>query len=679
MIFRRNNSLTSFDNAAVRHPVHDQKQFCKKLLIGTVLILSGFSFANTADAAKPVKIVVFPTIRRQIDGVSALNRKAYFSMCDQGTNFDRRVQSAQRMAYLLGELNISFGRSLGPIRGVVRNSNFVREDSQRPGFVDLEHLRKQSALRRNQPNSAFARFVGGRLDVAAHGARNAFPDYMGAYTTPAATKNTDHASHLPDNLEAAAELSAAVMKHYYTDFDRPRYYEPINEPHWSYTSDQKLADWHLKTKESVQAEELDLKVGGPCNSVAYFYRKDYKAFDGLKNFIRNTNCDLDFYSFHAYDYLRWKGDRLAGRITSGLPLEGMLDLVQTHTINEYGKQVDIVISEHGGYISGEPNETEVGDLLAAKYFPEGEGFEHIMEKRSIANHVLVSAAIANTMAFLEHPHVVKKAVPFLLLESMGWDPKYYATLYVAHDFTDRNRWVESRVLDFFKFFRDLKGDRVAIAGGDPDLQTRAFVSKNQLMVVINNLSNVAHTTEIELPDPQSVTLRRYGRGKDYRPYLLEEEVEALEPLEIAGREAILLVAQYKEEIPAKQTVNEVPCYGNAIAIQSTETKPARFLVEVPNFDQAAYATLRIGVARPTNTNPSLQVKVNGKVVEIPAEDAAARYDDGEQEYASTKIINLNRKLLREKNRVEISFPDDQGGTIGSVVIRAAIKGEGWGR
>ena len=53
-----------------------------------------------------------------------------------------------------------------------------------------------------------------------------------------------------------------------------------------------------------------------------------------------------------------------------------------------------------------------------------------MKKRSIIDFNMVSGVIANTMVFMDHPHVVKKATPFILMDSMGWDPHYYATLYV---------------------------------------------------------------------------------------------------------------------------------------------------------------------------------------------------------------------------------------------------------
>lgn len=642
-------------------------------------MLAVFAFAAAAcPAVEPVKLKVYPTLRRSIDGVSDLDREVYFAMSHGGTGFDSHVRSEERMEYLLQDLDITFGRSLGPVRGAVQWTDAVREDPQRPGFADMEHLEHVCQAKRREAGEAFKRLTGGRLNVAAHESKGAFPDFIGEYETEQSKRDSGGRHHhaLPENLDAAAELTAAVLEHNYSDFDRPAFYEAQNEPHWSFIGDTKLADWHLATQREVRARGLEVQVGGPCNSVAYFYKKDFGAFDGLKKFIKNTGCELDFYSFHAYDYFKWDGDNLVGRVTSGLPLEGVLDLVQAHTVSEYGKQVDLVISEQGGYISGTteyPNADEVGDLIAERHFPDGEGFEHTLRKRSISSHLLVSSVIANTMTFMEHPHVVKKAVPFILLESMAWDPEYYSTMYAPYEFTDKKRWVETSNTDFYKFFRGLRGRRVVVVGSDPDLQVAAFVDDRRLHVVVNNLSDAPHTLDLAIPRPGRVDLRRYARGEDYCPTLTESEADSLEGLTIAEREAIFLTANYDHPIPERGAVNEVPCYAEQIAVRPNTSEPARFVVETPPLDRLKYATLRIGVTRPPNTDHGLIVKFNRKRIEVPLEDAATRLDNGETEYASTKLVGIDRSLVREKNRIEVAFPDEAGGAIGSVVLRVGLQ------
>ena len=258
---------------------------------------------------------------------------------------------------------------------MIRWDEAVREDAARAGYTDIEYL-KQVLVNKGisgEPGEQFFADMGGRLDIAAHGHKSAFPEFMGK----SFTKYSGEEDYYPENIEAAAELSAHALKLKYNDFDRPAYYEPVNEPHWSFWQEPLFQQWHTKTHQAVKAMGLNVAVGGPCLSVAYYYKSHYGAFNGLKSFIDGTNAELDFYSFHAYDFLRKGGSGFdggedpsnPGRITSGMPLESMLDLLSNYTTNSYGKEVDVVLSEHGAY-----GADEFVDELAKKHFP-GDGFE----------------------------------------------------------------------------------------------------------------------------------------------------------------------------------------------------------------------------------------------------------------------------------------------------------------
>ncbi|MEM9420246.1 MAG: beta-agarase [Planctomycetota bacterium] len=634
-----------------------------KWMAGAVFAL-GLPVASIAESGNEVVLKIDPSVQRSIQGISALDRESVFAMCDPGKGFDKRIDSQDRMKFLLNELNVSFGRQLGPVMSVVKWGGGVDEDPNRPGYADIAKLEK--SLQSDEPGDLFRGLSGGRLDVVAHGHHNAYPEFMGQVTTDEAQQG-HKPQYIPQNIEAAAELAAVVFEKNYNEFDRPQYYEPVNEPHWSFYYDRHMADWHVKTMEAVKKRTPEVLVGGPCSSVAYYYKRDFSAFSGLKTFMEYTEGKLDFYSFHVYDYMRWENEQVTGRITGGLPIEGVLDLVQSHSYHTYGQEFPLVISEHGGYfLQG------VVPEIAEKYLPAGEGFEHTMRVRSIASHVLVSAAIANTLSFLEHPHVVKKAVPFILLESMNWDPEYYSTAYVPYNFTEKDNWVESRNLDFYRFFRDLEGERLWIDGGDPDLQAAAFIEGSIIRVVINNLSDEPHTVSLELPGSEDHAIRRYRRNDDYTPSLKESSLASLQEIQIDGREAIVIASVLGQEVEAKATINEVPFYAEDIQVVAEPGKPIRFEVEVESPNKVEKASVRIGVTRPPSASADMRVKFNGREVEVPLEDSAERYTNAD-EYASTKIIPIDPSLLKAKNRVIIAFPDDQGGAIGTVVIRAGYQ------
>ncbi|RMF91200.1 MAG: beta-agarase, partial [Planctomycetota bacterium] len=603
--------------------------FCKRtaqfFVLAFVIQFVPAAPAGHAETSEHAQVVVHlePTTTRAIGGVSELDRKVYFAISDSGRGFDRRCRDPERYNHLVNELRISFGRELGVVAPLVRYGNYVQEDASRPGFVDLEHLKQKLAKRGiSQPSEVMRRDFPQGLDVAAHGKHGAFPEFMGRHTTPQVDKESDgkHSDNvLPENIDAAAELSAAALKYAYSDFDRPRYYEPMNEPHWSYFLEDHIAKWHLATMEAVHREVPGVQVGGPCLSVAYFYRNQYNSFKGLRRFIDDTQCRLDFYSFHVYDYYRNRDGKFGGRITGGLPLEGMFDLVENYTHNRWQREVPIVVSETGGY--------GADDLIEqlTESFPE-KGWEREMKKRSLHNALQIRSSIANTLVFMDHPHVVKKAVPFILLESMSWDPTYYATLYTPYGYEDKSRWVASTLHRFYEFFRDLEGRRVVCRADDPDIQARAFVHENTLFLVMNNLSDVPHRVQFDMDfpvHPRQSVVRRIGQNADFTPYLREEGIG---PITIAGGEAVLIRADYAAAIPELRRVDERAWYGDAVVVPVEDSR-AKINIAVDERESLAYAQLRIGLCRPQGAGHDVRVRFNGRVVPLVEEHCAERLDD----------------------------------------------------
>ena len=613
-------------------------------------------------APKGTKVTVDPWCKRQIDGISELRREAYFGLCDNGTDFDKRCQPEGRYDLIIRENGATFGSMLGVVKGLEQWKHAIREDAKRPGFADLGFLAAKLASLPHSPGEKFLHDLNGRLELVAHESNSAFPEFMGRYLSKTQQKAAKPA-WLPQNLKASAELIAAALKYKFSDFDRPSYYELLNEPDWSYFRDQHFADWHLAAQETIHRELPGLKVGGPCLSIAYFYKDQYKAFEGMKTFIDNTRCGLDFYSFHVYDFLRKKETGVGGRITSGLPFEGVLDLVEGYTQLTYGKKVPLVISEHG---ETGPKEL-MGQLAAEMKFPE-EGFAWEMKKRAIHDFVHVSSVITNTLAFMDHPATVVKAVPFILFEA-PWDPNYRSTLYVPNNFKDKSNMIATNVVFFYRLYRDLKGFRVASTCADPDIQVRALVDGTSLFVVLNNLSNLEKRLELTLPESARLVLRRFGPRQDMTPFLDESEPVSLNGLTLKGRETILIKAESKAPFLPARTVNELSFYGDKTRVQAQQ--PARITVQVPDPKNVRSAQLRIGVSRPSNKGSNLKVVFNGKDLAVPQEGCAERLTDEKGEYASCKLIPLDPATLLKTNEVEVLFPDGNPGAIGAVVIRAS--------
>ncbi|MEO0796704.1 MAG: beta-agarase [Verrucomicrobiota bacterium] len=634
--------------------------------------LLGSFFATLGSVSAQTYIDVYPEVTRQIGGVSELNRSAYFGLSHDGEYFDARVPTEEMYDYLIGDLNIRFGRSLGPIRRVAPLSA-SNEDPKRPGFADPRYVKQRAEGRLRENSRQMIRDFGDNLDVAGHGRDREFPRFMGSFTSEHSSEGGKH-HHLPQNIEAASEYALLAMKYGYDDFTRPRYYEPINEPHWSLWGEH-LADWHLMVHELFEEELPDVLVGGPCSSVGYMYQNNYRTWNGFREFIDLTEGKLDFYSFHVYDFLRFENDDYIGNIQSGLPLEGVIDLVNNYTVNQYGKETAIVLSEHGGYVTGKSGKSEqdIQNEIADKYFDRnGDDFETVLKKRSITNGNMVRSAIGNTLVFMDNPHTVIKAVPFILLESFAWDPYYYATAYVMQDFRDRSNWVPTENLMFYQLFKDLKGRRVFAASDNPAIQVRAFAERDELYLVLNNLGATPDQLSIRLPEASTYELQRFGRNRDFTPYLVDERIDNAQSITLAGYETVVLMATYPGPIRERMVINEVPYYADETVVAIAEGETETFSIELPDPYDALYATLRIGFRKDPSASREIDATFNGKTISLPIETNVERYDRG-SDFATTRMAHIDADLLKENNKVRISFPDDESGTIGSVVLRVVRK------
>ncbi|MFR9566256.1 MAG: hypothetical protein SNH13_03230, partial [Rikenellaceae bacterium] len=372
--------------------------------------LSRFAFAAVAamallPAQAQFKIVneCYPTTTKSIGGVSTFEREKYVNIGGSSKEAKKAFTPEQTDRFL-NDLDVYFGRALGLVNTSYRWGKSVREDRKRKGYVDLKFLKETCASTVNDNGlEDYKAKYGKNENLALHENHNAYPPFMPQYQKEGAKDK------FPENNEAAAEVTANLLKYNYTDYTRPKFFEPINEPDWRYYGEQKFADLHLEIKKQVDKMKINTMVGGPCFSVSNFYNNEYRS-KSLYTFIDNTNNKLDFYSFHSYDYYRWNEEtkEFEGSINSGTSLEGVLDAMSAHTFNKYGKESKYLTSEHGGYNGDKENLKAAEDYYANKYFP-GEGFEYEMKRRSISDFLMLSSAISNTMVYMNHPHIVLKA------------------------------------------------------------------------------------------------------------------------------------------------------------------------------------------------------------------------------------------------------------------------------
>lgn len=628
----------------------------KKTLSISLMLMCAMGFAQ-----QQVSIKINPTHTRGIEGHKELDRSKYFNLA-ANVNEMKKVLTPEQETEYLDKLEMTLGRRLGLVYSEKTWGNSLREDANRPGYIDVDYF-----IGKQNPNDngleAYKAKYGERQGLALHDRHNSYPDFMDLYTP----NGSDQA--MPGNIDAAAELAALALKHSFTDFQRPDFYEIVNEPDWRFGGEQRFYDLHTAVNDKVDELGLDVKVGGPCNSVSYYYRREYDHLSNFTNFIDGTNAELDFYSFHTYDYMSWDGSDFVGSISSGLPLEGVFDGIAAFMHNKYGKDFKFVGSEHGAYFTDAAKKAEVYEQLGSQHFP-GSGFEYEMEKRTIDNFIMVNGAIANTLTFMNSPHIVEKAVPFILLESSGWDTRYYSSLLVKEDFQkSSSKWVESRLIDYYKFFKGVKGRRVEFWNDDPDIQSFAFVNDNQLIVVLHNQSNTEAKVNLEIDELatsiKDVTVRSLGRKEDFRPEFKEETFSALPEVTLTAQASGVVFVNYESSIPEEEDLDEKVYYSTTW--EQTFTGSKDFTIAIDDLKQVRSATLRVGVSRNKDNPRDVEISLNGSKLSVAVEDCAERITG--DDYATTKIIHVDPALIKAENTVTVNFPDGKSGGVGAATLR----------
>lgn len=640
-------------------------------LRGTGLLILLFTTLSSTKAQQDIRVDIYPHSSRAIEGQLKLNRSKYFNLSASGTGIEGKIGDQTRTDYYFKDLEMTLGRALGMVGSEVQWGNSVFEDPNRPGYTDIDLLISKQNPSNAGASPGFMNLLGDNQNVANHDRHNSYPDFMDLYTAEGSDQS------YPGNTDAAAELAATLLEYKYTDWTRPAFFEPVNEPDWRYWGDSRFIEHHTSIYDKVHAANLPVEVGGPCLSVGYFYNNNYKALSQITGFMDKSQFSLDFYSYHIYNYMHWDEDLFdfAGSITTGLPTEGVFDAIANHSVNKFGKAFTYVASEHGGYIQ-DSKQDEVTTMLANKYFP-GSGFAHTMEKRSIGDFLAVSSALANTFTYMNHPHIVKKAVPFILLESAGWDPTYYSVLLVKEDFDKNKGWWESKRIHFYEFFKDVRGRRIRSFCDDADIQHHAFVDGNRLILLFNNQSTVDGQISLNIHDDlgafKEIKARKFGRMIDFRPYLTEERLFSLEePLPIKGREAIVLSIEYTQTISEEQILNEIAHYGNNTSVEFSGSQD--FTVEMPGFEEVKYAHLRVGIGLDPMASKQVNFSINGTPLDSDVEDCADRLSGGSS-YGSTRIMKVDTSLLEASNTITVTFPDGQTGGVGATVIRAGYLSE----
>ncbi|TXE11921.1 carbohydrate-binding protein [Seonamhaeicola algicola] len=302
---------------------------------------------------------------------------------------------------------------------------------------------------------------------------------------------------------------------------RPEYWEPFNEPfikaskfteESGLTNEQvvtKMCEWFREMAKAVHntPELARMKVIGFSSAFPSYARRDFSETwqNHMKKFIDIAGADIDAISVHPYDGVNQVG-QANGR--SGSNSEAILDLIESYTAQKFGTPKKLAITEYGVIENDEA-------------FPPGPAPSYFNEARSA-----VSISGLNNMLFnfLERQDNIEICIPFVtgradFFYQSGFSsdggtgtPRPYTPaitrpteLYTTAPYRN-NQYVLSYKANFYRFWKDIKGDRAKITSDDLDVQVQAFVDGNITYIAINNLDDADKTVNLNfISGPANVT------------------------------------------------------------------------------------------------------------------------------------------------------------------------------
>jgi len=526
-----------------------------------------------------------------------------------------------------------------------------------------------------------------------------------------ATSNPKN-SWTPNSDPVTGAISAA---RYFVDIvdtrNRPEYWEPFNEPFIKapeLTNDAaptgqdviiKISEWYRDMAKGIHdtPELAKMKVIGFSSAFPSYARRDFSETwqNHMKLFIDIAGKEIDALSVHPYDGVNQVGQS-NGR--SGSNSEAILDLIETYSAQTLGKPSKLAISEFGVI------ETRGGFLPgpAPGFYNESK------------NAVTIAGLNNMLFNFFERQDNIEICIPFITGRADFWYRDFtsdggdgsrvpYVPAYLRPtEITDirdpntglfrNNEFVLTFKENFFKFWKDIKGDRAKIMSDNLDIQAQAFVDKNMAYVVLNNLdssdklvnlnflnstSNITNVnTSFLVINGQNTPIYEPGIDSNFLPStitLKEGETRMLKITYSFPHEFTSSIARKKYYATSTQaTVDKAPTV--KITANGIKTFTLRDVIKGTSGD----ATLRLGVGIPITTGvgsttptgldrlPS-EVTFNGTQITIPSNWKG--YDQtGRADFFGVIELDIPYNIINNGNNTVTVKYTKEGGRIASVIL-----------
>jgi hypothetical protein len=380
----------------------------------------------------------------------------------------------------------------------------------------------------------------------------------------------------------------------------------------------------------------------------------------LTIFMDNTNGALDFYTFSSVDALGFEDE---GLYASGLVFENTLDTFSAYSSNAYGTPVSWVfyqmsswyIPSYGYKFKGNPTADDYAGIWASK--SADNPVDVFRAYNSIIDFGSRHSRVSWLMSGMNHPHVVKMLVAGMRRELGAYKDAAFGVLPHVNK-------------------SEFKGFQVLSMLGDPDIQHQAFRDGDVIRVMLNNLSRKDQTLKLDISG-KILDITRYEKDEFMVSIPYYTEPFSGDSLTMSSQSTVVLNVDVSG-LSVSSSVDEKVTYSNnsMILIQEGEVKSTRIRSPVGS-DKSDYVILRVGYERPASLNETRpQIILNGGKVNFWEQDSEDVYTSNSYDsFSTTLMAYIPAEVLRPINRVDLSFPDGNMGTIGAVSLRVGVPGK----
>ncbi len=640
--------------------------------LSTSLLMLG----TLGTAIAQVEVDVNFDMKHVVGGQETFDRNKFITLHSTSSENDYNDELG-KLDTLMNIYDAYNGRDTGRMRFV---GDQVRENASRPGFADPASITEWGTILNNSYANRTSKhpFEKGSVITAAQDVpfypNGANPTGQGWTFSSADTSNEPFGS-------ALGQYMGIFMRDAYGNggvdgTPRPEFVEVMNEPVWPLVDENlhgggtidDIFNMHLTVADSIRKYSPTSKIGGFCTAFPDLEKvgiqpQNNEMFgqweERWRRFIDEVGPEMDFYSFHLYDFHSIGGRKL---LRKGSNMEATMDMIEHYSTISDGEIKPVIISEYGG---------QLNDFYAQPWSPA----------RDWLNMKSFSSMM---MQFMERPDVIQKTIPFALhradflfgniADGFAYPWRMMRRANEPADYS--GDWVFTELVKFYQLWSDVKGTRVDTKSTDLDVMVDAYVDQasNTGYLILNNLSESGQNVNLNqfglgISTVTNLEIKHLYLGGNNAPVLDITNVAAVPNSIVLNAEATMILAfSFDAPLAVTESSQEVKTYATTYKQPIIANQAIDFTI--PNVPVGAQgeAVLRLGVGRALGANRVPAIVVNGTVISVPTDYRGDTQDQRDTFFGILEIEVPYNLLTAGSNTVSVTF-DDDGGFVSSCALQ----------